>query len=265
MNSYFVWDFDPEIFSIFFLKIRWYGLFFGLSFIVGFYFIKKIFEKENKSLNDLDSLFFISILGTIIGARLFHVIFYEPFYYLNNPVSVLKVWEGGLASHGGGIGIVTGLYLFIRNRPDYSFLWLTDILTIPVVFGGALIRIGNFFNSEIVGMASSAPWAIIFKRIDNIPRHPSQLYESLLYFITSIFLLFLYKKTNSIERRGLLTGVFLVVVFTGRIFLEFFKMKQESYNTLSPFNTGQLLSIPMIIAGIILLIKAFRINIEFKA
>lgn len=217
-----------------------------------------IFRSENKKNEDLDSLLLYVLMGTVIGARLFHVIFYDPVYYFNHPLSIIKVWEGGLASHGGGIGIIVGIYLFKRVRPDYSFLWIVDNLTIPVIFGAALIRIGNFFNSEIIGVPSNYPWSVIFSRIDSIPRHPSQLYESFLYLMIFLLMTLIYAKTTIKSRSGALTGIFLTLVFTGRILLEFLKSNQESYNTFVMFNTGQLLSIPMIIVGILLLLRTLK-------
>ena len=255
MDSYFTWNIDPEIISFFFVSFRWYGLFFGLSFVFGMYFMGHIFESEGKNNEDLDPLLIHIMLGTIIGAKLFHVIFYNPVYYLNHPLSIIKVWEGGLASHGGGIGIIVGIYFFKRRREGYSFLWITDRLSIPVILGGTLIRTGNFFNSEIVGHPSNYPWSVIFSRIDNIPRHPSQLYESLLYLTIFLLLFFLYRKTTMKNLNGVFTGIFLTLVFTGRFFLEFLKMKQESYDTFIALNTGQLLSLPFIIVGIILILK----------
>ncbi|MCP3925951.1 MAG: prolipoprotein diacylglyceryl transferase [Desulfobacterales bacterium] len=258
MNNFLEWNIDPVIIDFHWLSIRWYGIFFAIVFIFGLYFMRDVFVKEKKNIKDLENLFIYIVFGTIIGARLAHCIFYEPLYTLKDPLSILRIWEGGLASHGGGIGIVIGIYIFKRRRDDYSFLWITDNLTIPVAFGGILIRLGNFFNSEIVGLRSEYPWSIVFKRIDDFPRHPSQLYESLLYFIIFIIIGIIYKKTEFRKKEGILTGLLLLMIFSGRFVLEFLKMKQESYDSILVFNTGQLLSIPVMIIGIVLIIYRIR-------
>jgi prolipoprotein diacylglyceryl transferase len=241
--------------------VRWYGLFFAVALIFGLYFMKSVFEQEKKNIKDLDYLFIYSVIGIVVGARLFHCLFYEPKFFFNNPLSILKIWEGGLASHGGGLGLALGVLIFNHRRDDYNLLWLTDSLTIPVALGGSLIRVGNFFNSEIVGLPSKNIWAVIFKRVDKIPRHPSQLYEALLYFLIFLLVGLLYSKRSIRKKEGILTGVVLILVFSGRVLLEFFKTKQASYESVLTLNTGQLLSIPLIILGFIIIVFRKKIKI----
>jgi prolipoprotein diacylglyceryl transferase len=248
-----VWNINPVLLDLKFVQVRWYGLFFALAFLSGFYLMTKICEKERKDLN-LDSLLIYIVFGTIIGARLGHCLFYEPLYYLSNPVKILAVWEGGLASHGGGIGVLTALYLFVRKNNE-SFLWLVDRLSIPTALAGVFIRTGNFFNSEITGIKTSVPWAVVFIRNDSIPRHPVQVYEAVSYFIIFLVLLFLYKINGKNIKQGILFGIFLVMIFCVRIFLEFFKSVQSSYDLDFFLSTGQILSIPFIFAGLFLIFR----------
>jgi len=185
-----------------------------------------------------------------------HCLFYDPVYYLSNPILILKVWEGGLASHGAAIGILISLYLYSKNRSHQPYLWLLDRTVIAVALAGSLIRLGNLFNSEIIGRATDVPWAIILKRIDMVPRHPTQIYESLAYLITFIILLLLYKKFTIKTARGFLLGWFLVLVFGFRFFVEFYKENQVSFEQGMTLNMGQILSIPAVLAGIYFIIKS---------
>jgi prolipoprotein diacylglyceryl transferase len=197
------------------------------------------------------------IVGTIIGARLGHCFLYDPYYYLSNPVKILAVWEGGLASHGGGIGVVLSLYLYKRKTQE-SYLWLLDRVAIPTALAAFFIRIGNLFNSEIIGIPTQGPWAVIFEKVDSIPRHPAQVYEALSYILIFFILMFIYKKRERQLNNGLIFGVFLILIFTSRFFIEFVKSSQESYSTSFWMSTGQILSIPFIIAGILLIIVTFK-------
>ena len=158
---------------------------------------------------DIDDLLVYVMIGTIVGARLGHVLFYNPGFYLSNPVEILKVWEGGLASHGAAIGNLLALYLFTQKKKIYNYLWLVDRVVISVALGGSLVRIGNFFNSEIIGAPTDVPWAIVFKRIDMIPRHPSQLYEALAYLIIFFILISIYNRKKANTQPGFLFGFFL--------------------------------------------------------
>ncbi len=257
-----IWDVSPEIFSIGPFAVRWYGLLFASSFLMGFFIIQWVFKQENKPEKDLDELLFYMIIGTLLGARLGHCIFYAPVYYFSSPVRILKVWEGGLASHGGAIGIFLALYIYARRKPDQEYLWLLDRIAIIVALSGFFIRLGNLFNSEIIGKPASVAWAFIFTRVDMIPRHPSQLYESLAYLLIFFLLIKIYLIKQDKTTPGLLLGTFLVNVFTFRFFVEFLKENQSGFEAGMPINMGQILSIPLILFGIIILIrlKASRSN-----
>ncbi|MGD9489042.1 MAG: prolipoprotein diacylglyceryl transferase [Calditrichaceae bacterium] len=250
------WDVDPEIFRIGIFAIRWYSLLFMASFVVGLYIMKRIFDQEKKPIADLDELLMYMLFGTIIGARLGHCLFYDPGYYLSNPIEILKVWKGGLASHGAAIGILTALFLFIKKKPAYSYLWIVDRVVITVALAGFFIRTGNLFNSEIIGRPTDLPWSFIFVKVDMIPRHPAQIYEALAYLLIFVFLYKLYQAKKEKTASGSLLGWFLIFIFGFRFFIEFLKEDQSAFEQGMLLNMGQLLSIPLIILGIYLLIRA---------
>ena len=254
--SYFVWNASPVLFSIGGLSIRWYGLLFALGFIIGYEIVSWMYKQEHKPQKDIENLTIVMILATIIGARLGHCFFYEPAYYLSHPFEIIAVWKGGLASHGAAIGILLGLWLYTLAKKNVNYLWLLDRIVVPVALAGCFIRLGNFFNSEILGNPANVPWAIIFVRVDDIPRHPVQLYESISYLIIFIILFFTYKKKKAQTPRGLLFGMFLVLVFSVRFILEFFKAQQTYLEESLTLNMGQILSIPFIIVGIYFWISA---------
>jgi len=248
-----VWNIDREIFRIGFFALRWYSLLFALGFFLGFFIIKRIFEKEDRPVEVLDSLLVYLVVATIVGARLGHVLFYEPMDYFSHPLEILKVWKGGLASHGGFTAVLIALVLFCRKHRDISFFWLCDRLTIPVMLGAGLIRIGNFFNSEIIGRPTDLPWAVIFKKIDMVPRHPTQIYESLGYLATSAIVYIWYRASDRRPTEGRLLGLAMILGFSWRIFIEFFKENQEAFESVLPLNMGQLLSIPFVLIGLFFL------------
>lgn len=254
--SYFIWNASPVLFSVGSLSIRWYGLLFALGFIVGYEIISWMYKEEHKPQKDIENLTIVMILSTIIGARLGHCFFYEPAYYLAHPLEIIAVWKGGLASHGAAIGILLGLWLYKIAKKDVNYLWLLDRIVVPVALAGCFIRLGNFFNSEILGNPASVPWAIVFARVDDIPRHPVQLYESISYLIIFIFLFITYKKKKSKTPNGLLFGMFLVLVFSARFILEFFKAQQTYLEDSLTLNMGQILSIPFVLIGIYFWITA---------
>jgi prolipoprotein diacylglyceryl transferase len=256
------WDLDPEIFSIGNFALRWYGVCFAAGFLIGFSIMKWIFQEEGKPEKDLDALCVALVVGTIVGARLGHCLLYEPGYYLDNPLEILKVWKGGLASHGGSLGVIIALWFYSRKRREQPYGWVIDRVAVPTALAAALIRLGNFFNSEIVGTPSDVPWAIVFPRavVDNpmLARHPAQLYECLGYLLTFGLMLWLYRSRKAATPHGLLTGWFLICVFTTRIVVEFFKVRQATFAEEWPISWGQVLSVPFVLAGVYLVWRARR-------
>lgn len=255
--DYFVWNIDPVLLSLGPLKIRWYGLMFASAFMTSYSFMTWIYRREHKNVEDLDRMLWYLALGTVGGARLAHCLFYDPAYYLHNPLKIFAIWEGGLASHGAYVGILFSLYLYKLKTKD-NFLWLLDRVGVSCILGASLIRIGNFFNSEILGLPTDVPWAIIFARVDYLPRHPVQLYESFSYALVFVVLFFAYKKTAFTPIKGLLTGIFTALVFLVRFFLEFVKTRQEHYVNDSWLTTGQILSIPFLFIGVLFIVWSLR-------
>ena len=256
MFATITWSISPEIVSFGPIHIRYYGLLFAASFLVGFKIMEWIFLKEKRSIDDLNDLVWYMILGTVIGARLGHCLFYNPDYYLSNPFEIIKVWKGGLASHGAAIGIFISIFLYTKKKKNQSFLWVSDRVAITVALAGFFIRLGNLFNSEIVGHPTDAAWGFIFTSVDNVPRHPTQLYESLFYLISFVIILFQYKKYDGKFKDGYLFGLFLILIFGFRFFVEFFKRDQTYFEAGMMLNMGQLLSIPLVIAGFYFFINA---------
>ena len=254
--GYLTWSVGSTLINFGILTIRWYGLLFALGFVLGYMIMEKIFLSEGKSQKDLESLTITMILGTVLGARIGHCIFYDPAYYLSNPIEILKVWEGGLASHGAAIGILLALWYYVKKNSHIGYLWILDRISIVIALAGALIRTGNFFNSEILGAPATVPWAIVFTHKDMIPRHPAQLYEAILCVFIFIALYAIYKKSNGKPTPGLLFGNFLYLIFGSRFIIEFFKEVQSPFELSLPLHMGQILSIPLILAGFYLVFKA---------
>lgn len=252
------WNVSPDIFSIGPFTLRWYSLMFIFSFLAGYFITQKILRQEKKPDSYLDQLFIYVFVGTIAGARLGHCLFYDPAYYLSHPLEILMVWKGGLASHGAAIGILFSLYLFARNKRDVTFLWTVDRVVIVVALAGFFIRLGNLFNSEIVGSPTDVPWAFIFPRYESnpVPRHPTQLYEAIAYLIIFFILYRIYNHKREKTESGLLFGLFLVGIFGFRFFVEFFKEVQESWEAALPLDMGQILSIPFVLIGLYLIFTA---------
>lgn len=255
--EHLIWNVDPVILELGPLQLRWYGLLFVGSFFLGLMILTKIYKHEGKDPAVLDTLLIYVMVGAVVGSRLVHCLFYEPEYYLSHPLEILKVWKGGLASHGGLAGVLITLYLFAK-RYQTPYMWLLSRMAIPGALTAAFVRFGNLFNSEILGLPSDRPWAIIFERVDMIPRHPVQLYEAISYLIILVLLVTIYRKVTPAFATKILPGVFLVTVFTARFLLEYTKTRQEAYTTDLPFTTGQMLSIPYVILGILWIIWAFK-------
>jgi len=252
-----VWSVDPILFELGPFSVKWYGLLFAISFIVGFYIMERIYRLESKPVESLNSLLMVMVVATIVGARLGHCLLYDPGFYLSHPLEILKIWKGGLASHGGAIGIVSGLWIYSRKHEAQPVLWLLDRIAIPVALAGSFIRLGNFFNSEIVGEPSDVPWAIVFARLDGLARHPAQLYESVAYLIIFGSLLAIYRRLGPSIPAGRLIGLFMILVFGARFMIEFVKTAQAAYSLPFALSVGQFLSIPAILIGIWLLYKSF--------
>ncbi|MCF8266602.1 MAG: prolipoprotein diacylglyceryl transferase [Ignavibacteriales bacterium] len=253
------WNISPEIFSIGFITVRWYGILFAAGFLAGYQIMTKIFRWESKNPEDVNDLLWFVIIGTVVGARLGHCLFYNPEYYLTNPLEIIKVWNGGLASHGAAIGILSAVWYYSKKKKNQSYLWVMDRVVITAALGGALIRLGNLFNSEIIGTPTDLPWGFVFERVDDVVRHPAQLYESIAYFIVFgiIYKLYLTKKERTPQ--GTIFGLFLILVFSFRFFVEFIKENQTYFEEGLLLNMGQLLSIPLVLLGFYLL---FRKNIS---
>ncbi len=256
------WSVNPEIFSIGPLAVRWYGLLFAMSFFIGFQIMTWIFKLEKRSEKDLNDLVWYMIAGTVVGARIGHCLFYSPGYYLSNPLEILALWHGGLASHGAAVGILIVMYYYTKTHKGINYLWVFDRVVVTVALAAFFIRMGNLFNSEIYGKPTDGTWGFIFKYVDNVPRHPTQLYEALAYLAIFVFLFFYYKKNYKTLKEGAIFGYFLIGIFGFRIFVEYFKENQEAFESSMPLNMGQLLSIPLVIAGVIILFRAKEKIIE---
>lgn len=258
------WNIDPEIFRIGSLALRWYGLLFALGFYFGYLIMMRIFRAEGVPGSVLDRLALYMIVATIVGARLGHCLFYQPDYYLQNPLEILQIWEGGLASHGAAVGILLALWLF-KRRSGMSYFWVLDRIVITVALAGVLIRLGNLMNSEIYGIATSLPWGFIFERNgEMLPKHPTQIYEALSYLGIFLFLHCTYWKKKAGIQEGVLFGWFLTLVFAMRFIIEFIKEPQVDFETNMFLNMGQWLSIPFIILGIGILIWSHRMQKKAK-
>lgn len=258
------WNVDPEIFSIGNFSIRWYGLLFASAFLSGYLVFTRYLKTERLSSEMLDQLLIYIAVGTVIGARLGHCLFYEPDYFLKNPLEILKIWKGGLASHGAAIGILLSLWLYVRKY-KLSFLWMIDRIVIVVALGGAFIRLGNLFNSEIYGGPTNLPWGIEFVRdklydsitgelLPTVARHPTQLYEALSYILIFAVLFRFYRKNHTKVRDGFIFGVFMILLFLARFLIEFVKNDQVAFEAGMQFNMGQWLSLPFIVAGILMIV-----------
>lgn len=256
MSAPFIWDVEREIIGYGPIALRWYSLLFALGFVFGYFIVQRFFRAEGKDEAVLDSLLFHLVIGTVVGARLGHCLLYEPMDYLTDPLRILKIWEGGLASHGGFTGVTIALILFSRKYPDYPFLWVIDRCAPPTLMTAGFIRLGNFFNSEIIGKPWDGPWAVVFKKNfvhgapDTIARHPTQIYEALGYFGIALILWAIYRAANRKPLDGRIFGWAMILGYTFRLFIETFKENQVAFEESMFMNMGQLLSVPFILGGI---------------
>ncbi len=278
------WDFSSEIIDGF-KTPNWYGLLFVSGLIIGYFVVKRMYKKEDISDDMLDKLVLFMVIPTIVGARLGHVLFYGPWFdlydaegvlldrgYFSHPGDIIKVWEGGLASHGAAIAILAALWYYSRKVVKKPYLWILDRISAPIAIGGTFIRLGNLVNHEMVGEETTLPWGFRFLEHDyhlydgtweSIPvRHPAQLYEAIFYFIGFLVLMFLYWKRDLWKKPGVVFGSFLILIFGARILVEFVKLGQSDFDdqlaAMTGFNTGQWLSVPLVITGIYLIYKGLK-------
>jgi prolipoprotein diacylglyceryl transferase len=284
MHLFINWAFDAEIIPGY-RTPNWYGLLFVSGMILGYFVIRKMFKQENISNELLDKLVMYMVPATVIGARLGHVFFYGPYWgpegYLSNPIEIFKIWEGGLASHGAAIVILLALWYFSNKVIKRPYLWMLDRIAAPVAIAGAFIRLGNLVNHEMVGYVTDVPWGFRFLHHDcmnlidgqylcewsDIPvRHPANLYESLAYFLSFGILMFLFWKKHAWKKQGMVFGTFLILIFGFRFLIEFVKESQTDNDSMvdvsTGLNTGQWLSVPLVLAGIILIILARKKSFE---
>lgn len=252
------WDVNPEIFRIGSFAVRWYGLLFASSFLFGYIILNRVFKNENLKQEVLDRLTVYMAIGVVAGARLGHCLFYEPGYYLSNPIEILKIWRGGLASHGAAIGILIALWLFVRKeKKDYT--WVIDRIAIVVALSGLFIRMGNLMNSEIYGVETTVPWGFVFLRNgETAPKHPTQIYEGLTYLLIFFLLYRIYWRKKGEHIQGLLISLLMILVFASRFFIEYLKEDQVAFESSMKLNMGQWLSIPFVIAGSIWLYVSLK-------
>lgn len=257
MLSYITWNVSETLIKLGPIEIRWYGLMFAVGFLVGYMIVARMFKHEGAPEKWLGTLLILLVSCTIIGARLGHVFFYEWDHYSQHPGDILKIWEGGLASHGGAIANFIGLCLFSWIVAKKNPSWTIDKIVVPVALVAGLIRLGNLFNSEIYGTATTLPWGFIFvKDHQTVAAHPTQIYEALCYFALFGLLMWMYWKRNAEERPWLLTGIFLLWTFGTRFMIEYLKNPQEDWEADMAINMGQTLSIPFIALGVALIVYA---------
>jgi phosphatidylglycerol---prolipoprotein diacylglyceryl transferase len=259
--NYINWNVDPEIINVFGISIRYYGLLFVSGLILSIYILGWIFRMENIPQDLLEKLAIYGTIGIFAGARLGHCLFYEPSYYFAHPLEIILPIQPlpgggyrfsgyqGLASHGGALGFLIAVYFYSR-KTKHSMIDTLDLVAIVGALVGGFIRLGNFMNSEIIGIPTSKPWGVIFERVDNVPRHPAQLYEAISYFIIFAIMMILYNKMRYRLKNGFFFGLVLVLVFIARFVIEFVKEDQVGFEKEMTFNMGQLLSLPYIVVGI---------------
>lgn len=262
MNLNFIrWNMDPEVFNLMGFSLRYYGILFAGGIFLSVVVLRWIFKKEGIDLDKLDTLTIYGVVGIFVGARLGHCLFYDPAYYVSRPLEMLLpiqfAEDGsyqftgylGLASHGGAVGLILALILYARSTKE-SILNTIDLIAIVAPMGSCFIRLGNLMNSEIIGFPTDVPWAFIFEREDQLPRHPAQLYEAICYLLIFILLIYLYKTKRPMLRHGFFFGLSISLIFIARFFIEFVKERQVLFEEKMMLDMGQILSIPFILLGI---------------
>jgi phosphatidylglycerol---prolipoprotein diacylglyceryl transferase len=265
ITGYIHWNINPEIFNLFGISVRYYGALFVTGLILCYYMLQWIYKREGIPLEKLEKFFIYGFVGILAGARLGHCLFYEPGYYFSHPLEMIlpiqSLPEGGykftgyqgLASHGGTIGLILAIILYSLKTKE-SLIRIFDLVAIVAPIASCFIRLANLMNSEIIGTPTTVPWAFIFEKVDNQPRHPAQLYEAIVYILIFVVVFIIYKKRKEIVQKGFLFGLTITLIFTARFFIEFIKEKQVKFEEQMKLDMGQLLSIPLIILGVAFII-----------
>jgi len=255
-----VWDPDPELFNIFGISVRYYGLLWAVGIFFAFIIVRQIYKDRKIPDKKFEPLFFYCFFGILIGARLGHCLFYQPEYYLAHPIEIFIPFQNingswkftgyaGLASHGGTIGLIVALWLYVR-KAKMNYMDVLDMIAVATPLTACFIRLANLMNSEIIGNVTTVPWAFIFVKEDMLPRHPAQLYEAIAYLIFFIIIFYIYKRYDNKVHRGFYFGLCLTLIFTFRFFIEFIKADQVAFEAGMTLNMGQILSIPFVIIGL---------------
>ncbi|KMQ52933.1 Prolipoprotein diacylglyceryl transferase [Chitinispirillum alkaliphilum] len=259
--SHISWNVNPEILNVFGISIRYYGLLFGAGLLLCLYILRGIFRDENISSEKFDKLTLYLVIGVFVGARLGHTLFYQAAHYLSNPLEIFLPIERtvgggyrfsgfqGLASHGGAIGLIAA-FIICSKKTKLPMVRTMDLIAIVAPLGAVFIRLGNLMNSEIIGLPTNVPWAFVFLRNDNVPRHPTQLYEAIAYLVTFFVLFFLYKTRHHKIKNGFYFGLAMVMIFTARFFIEFVKERHVAFEEQLSLSMGQMLSVPFVLLGI---------------
>ena len=248
----FINNFDPVAFQIMSFEIRWYSLAYILGIVIGWILCKKIFIKNSDINEKFDDYIIYLIIGIIIGGRIGYIIFYNFSYYLDNIFDIFKIWQGGMSFHGGLLGVIASSYIFAKKNNQNPFFYLDQVsLVAPVgIFFG---RLANFINSELYGTVSNAPWSVIFIKVDNLSRHPSQLYEAFLEGVILFLILIYFVNKDYLKKPGLISGLFLIFYSLFRFFVEFFRVPDEQIGYLFlNLTMGQIISLVFASIGITL-------------
>jgi prolipoprotein diacylglyceryl transferase len=288
--DYVIWNVSPELFHLGPLTVRYYGLFFALAFIVGYRIMNYVYKREGQTEAELDRLSIYVVVSIVVGARLGHVLFYQPDYYFAHPIEILEVWQGGLASHGAAIAMLIGMYIYSRRPNIPSYMWILDRISLTIPIGGAFVRFGNLMNSEIYGIPTKLPWGFVYMRDANeveklmflpewshhavkwqsaLPQgvhanHPTQIYEGLGYFLIFLLVYYIYRRQGAALKPGRIFSLVIILIFTLRLIVESIKLDQVDFEHGLPLNMGQILSIPFIAIGIFILIRSYRVSRDEK-
>jgi prolipoprotein diacylglyceryl transferase len=270
--AFISWDPNPVIVDLFGFPIRWYGFFFALAFLAGFRVVSYMFKQEGRSTEQADQLLMYTMVATIVGARAGHYFFYEFPLLQADPlrffIQMITPPFSGLASHGASIGLFLAFYLYSKKHPGMSYLYITDRIVPAVALAGFFIRMGNLMNSEIIGKPTELPWGFKFLRDTEfnpygdpnlvLARHPSQLYEALSCLLIFAALIWFWSRKKQATQEGQMTGWFMIILFTLRFFYEFLKENQSAFENNLTLNMGQILSIPAVLFGVIVLLYSHR-------